>query len=108
MIRVEQPNDSVFVHGVVSQDKAKGIFAYVTVRAQQGSQPGTFQLPGLDPKATYKVNLARPAGDPKVILRALPHWLDGVQLTGAALAKVGLRAPILAPENAILIEVERI
>jgi alpha-galactosidase len=108
MIRVEQPNDTVFVHGVVAQDQSRGIFAYATLRAQQGSQPGSFQLPGLDPKATYRVNVAKPAGDPKVILRALPHWLDGVQLTGAALAKVGLRPPILAPENAFLIEVERI
>ncbi|MEN9752767.1 MAG: hypothetical protein RL670_458, partial [Actinomycetota bacterium] len=107
MIRVEQPNDSVFVHGVVAQDRSRGIFAYVTVRAQQGSQPITFQLPGLDPKANYRVKVALPAGDPKVVLRALPHWLDGVVLTGAALAKVGLRPPILAPENAILIEVER-
>ncbi len=108
MIRVEQPNDTVFVHGVVAQDKSRAIFAYATLRAQQGSQPGSITLPGLDPKASYRVNVARPAGDPKVILRALPHWLDGVQLTGAALAKVGLRPPILAPENAILIEVERI
>jgi len=29
-------------------------------------------------------------------------------LTGAALSRIGLRPPILAPENAILVEAERI
>ena len=40
--------------------------------------------------------------------RQSPKWLDRVVLTGAALALVGVRPPILAPENAILVEVERV
>jgi alpha-galactosidase len=52
--------------------------------------------------------MVQPAGAPQYVHRQMPKWLDGVVLTGAALAKVGLRPPILAPENAILIEAERI
>jgi hypothetical protein len=32
--------------------------------------------------------------------------MDGVKLTGAALESVGLRVPILNPENAMLIEIK--
>jgi len=36
-----------------------------------------------------------------------PGWLTGAVLTGEALSRIGLRPPILAPENAILIAIEK-
>jgi hypothetical protein len=36
-----------------------------------------------------------------------PSWLEGAVLTGEVLSKIGLRPPILAPENAILIAIEK-
>ena len=108
MVRVEQPDDSTFVHGVVAKDKSKAIFALATLRAMPGQTPNALRLEGLDLQANYRVKMVEPAGRAKYVLRQLPKWLEGVVLTGAALAKVGLRPPILAPENAILIEVERV
>lgn len=108
MTRVEHMDDSAFVHGVVAQDKSRAIFAYVTLRAMRGTKPAAVRIVGLEPLASYKVKMVQPAGDSQYIHQQLPKWLDGVVLTGAALAKVGLRPPILAPENAILIEVERV
>ncbi len=37
-----------------------------------------------------------------------PAWLDGIEATGAALAAVGLRPPVLWPEQAVLAVVERV
>ena len=40
--------------------------------------------------------------------RGYPAWMelsDGISLSGAELANIGLRPPILPPENAILIEI---
>lgn len=108
MTRVEHMDDTAFVHGVVAQDQSKAIFAYVTLRAMKGTKPNSVRLVGLQPEALYRVKLVQPAGDAQTIHQKLPIWLDGVELTGAALAKVGLRPPILAPENAILIEAERV
>jgi len=108
MVRVEQPNDNAFVHGVVAQDKSRAIFAYVTLRAMSGQTPNALRFEGLDPAATYRVKMVDPAGPSKYVTRVMPTWLSGVELTGAALARVGVRPPILAPENAILVEVERI
>jgi alpha-galactosidase len=72
------------------------------------STPNALRFEGLDAKASYRLKLVEPAGKAHYIGRQSPKWFDGVVLTGAALARVGVRPPILAPENAILIELERI
>ena len=66
------------------------------------------RVEGLDPAATYRVKMVTPAGQPQYIHRGIPAWLDGIELTGEALAKAGVRPPILAPENAFLVELERL
>jgi len=108
MVRVEQPDDVAFVHGVVAQDKSRALYAYVTLRAMKGQTPNVLRFEGLDSKATYRVKMVTPAGAPQYIHRGLPAWLDGIELTGEALARTGVRPPILAPENAFLIELDRI
>ncbi len=108
MVRIEQYDDSAFVHGVVAQDKSRAIFALVALRGMPASTPNALRFEGLDADASYLVKLVEPAGKAHYIGRQSPKWFDGVVLTGAALARVGVRPPILAPENAILIELERI
>lgn len=108
MIRVGQKDESTFVHGVVSQDQSQALFAYVQLRPSGGTKPSAFCMAGLDEKARYRVKLEEPAGPALYMHQQLPKWLDGVVLTGAALARIGLRPPILAPENAILVSVERV
>ncbi|MEO0312833.1 MAG: hypothetical protein RL140_63 [Actinomycetota bacterium] len=108
MVRVEQPDDAAFVHGVVAQDKSRAIYAYVTLRAMKGQTPNVLRFEGLDPAANYRVKIVEPAGSPQFIQRVMPTWPSGIELTGEALAKVGVRPPILAPENAFLVELERI
>jgi len=108
MIRVEQPNDEAFVHGVVAQDKSKAIFAYAALKGTSGSVPKTMQLLGLDESANYRVQLVEPAGSAFLIARKSPQWFEGVTLSGAALAQVGLKTPVLAPEQAFLVEAVRV
>jgi alpha-galactosidase len=103
-IRIDQPDDAVLVQGVVAQDRSKAIFGYTTVAAQRASRPNTVRLAGLDPKASYQVRAVMPAGNPLEIARSGAAWLDGLELTGAALMNIGLRPPILAPEQGFLIE----
>jgi alpha-galactosidase len=108
MIRVEQPNDEAFVHGVVAQDKSKAIFAYVALKGTSGSLPKSLRILGLDPHAKYSVKLVEPAGAALQIARKSPVWGSGVELSGAALAAIGLRTPVLAPEQALLVEATRL
>jgi alpha-galactosidase len=105
MVRVEI-DDSTFVHGVVSQTQSEALFAYVTLSAASASRPNAILIPGLKPQASYRVSAVFPAGEPTYIQRTQVEWLGGVTLSGAALASVGLRPPVLYPENAMLIEIK--
>jgi alpha-galactosidase len=91
----------------VSQDKSKALFAYVQLRPAGGTLPGSLRFEGLDPTATYRVVAEQPAGEAMFMSQKSPSWLEGATLTGAALSTIGLRPPILAPENAILIAIEK-
>jgi alpha-galactosidase len=108
MVRVEQPQESSFVHGVVAHDTSEALFSYVQLSAAGGSMPARFTLPGLDLEATYRVRLVEPAGPSSSVEAQKPAWCAGVDVSGFALAEIGLRPPILHPENAILIELTRL
>jgi len=108
MVRVDRVDGESFVHGVVSKDKNKALFAYATLGTQGGSRPAGIRFAGLDESKTYKVRATFPAGEPKFLQRANVQWLEGVELSGSALMSMGLRAPILFPDNAFLIEIEAI
>jgi alpha-galactosidase len=107
-VRVEQPDETSFVHGVIAHDRSEAIFAYVQLAAAGGSSASRFLLPGLDPDALYRVRLAEPAGAAHTLQAQSPPWTAGIEASGLALAQIGLRPPILMPENAILIELERL
>jgi alpha-galactosidase len=106
-IRVDTPEE-YFLQGVVSQDRSRAIFSYATLRAISGSRPDSLCFPGLNPDQSYRIRAAYPAGEPKFIQRTQVSWLEGITLSGKALQQVGVRAPILYPENALLIEIEAI
>ena len=108
VVRVETDNDSTFVHGVVSRDQSRALFAYVTLSAQSESRADAIRIDGLDLNRSYRVQATFPVGKPVFQERTGPKWLDGVVLTGRALSQIGLRPPILFPEAALLIEIEAI
>lgn len=105
MVRAEI-DESSFVHGVVSKDKREALFAYVTLAAAQGSRPNAIVIPGLASEKKYQVKAVFPMGEPSFIQRTQVGWLTGVTLTGEALATAGLKAPIMNPENAMLLEIK--
>jgi hypothetical protein len=41
------------------------------------------------------------------MLIAPPQWMSGITMSGSALASIGVTAPILAPANAFLIEIDK-
>ena len=108
MIRVSQQEDASFVHGVVSQDRSRALFALVTLAGQAASRPNAICFEGLDANKHYRAKAVFPAGEPVFTQRTNVAWFDGVEMTGEALRTVGLRSPIMNPENALLIEIEEI
>ncbi|MCA1655904.1 MAG: hypothetical protein LC635_05600, partial [Pseudonocardiaceae bacterium] len=55
----------------------------------------------------YEVTPVAPGGRPLTIQLSAPDWTTKV-LTGAVLAEVGIRPPVLAPEQAWLVELTAI
>jgi alpha-galactosidase len=104
VVRADAPDPAFRVHGVVAQDRTTALFALVALDAPRAALPPPMRLPGLDPNRLYTV---RPIGaDPKSVQDFPPAWLaeGGVTLPGRVLAEVGLPVPLLAPEQALLLE----
>ena len=106
MVRADGADESQLVHGVVATDARRAVFAVVALDSAEAALPPLARLPGLDPDARYTVRPFAPGDRPRTIADAAPPWWDrgSAVLTGRTLAEVGLPVPLLAPEEALLLE----
>jgi alpha-galactosidase len=102
LVRVERPADhETALYGVVSVDRREALF--VLVRLQTGPRYGTapIMFPGLAPEQRYRVERVRLPGEgPPVHGPALRTPADVVVAPGSLLARAGIEAPALRPEQA--------
>jgi alpha-galactosidase len=70
--------------------------------------PAALKFPGLEATASYSIKAVYPVGKPRFMLITPPQWMDGITMSGSALATIGVSAPILAPANAVLIEITKL
>ncbi|MEU4622142.1 alpha-galactosidase [Actinoplanes sp. NPDC023801] len=104
VVRADSPDPAHLLHGVVAQDRTHAVFALVTVGTPAAALPPPIRFPGLDPERDYTV---RPIGaPPRYMQDAPPAWMTAgsVTLPGRFLAEAGLPAPLLTPEQALLLE----
>jgi alpha-galactosidase len=104
VVRADAPDPAFRVHGVVAQDRESALFALVALDAPRAALPPPLRLPGLDPDRLYTV---QPIGAaPKTVQDSPPEWLakGSITLPGRVLAEAGLPVPLLAPEQALLLE----
>ena len=107
-VRADETETTNQIHGVVAQDKSEALFMYAQLRTSDYSRPANIRLPGLEAEATYLVKVIEPAGAAVGMQMLPPKWYEGVKLSGALLASLGLRAPVLRPEQALLMQVSRV
>ncbi len=111
MVRADVPDDSLMVHGVVSDDGGSALFAVVSTRTSFAEQPGRVAIPGLDSERSYMVQAIFPAPGDADYARTFtqvqpPAWLpSGAEASGRFLAEVGLPMPVLNPEHALLLRI---
>ena len=113
VVRVDSIDEALktptaWTHGVMAQDGSRGIFAHVVMSMSQFALPPALRLAGLNIDDSYHVKLVTPAGGYLSTQKFDPAWVEGVTLSGGYLMNQGLRAPILKPENAFLLEVTRV
>lgn len=103
-VHIDTPDDSYWAHGYVSPDQDRAIISFVAMATGVAAHPGRMRIPGLRENTSYRVEpielsapslVAAPGGPPG-------WWTDRLTVSGAALARVGLQAPVLYPEQALL------
>jgi len=114
MIRADVADDSLMLHGVVSQRPVQqgdtaALFALVSTRTAFAEQTGRIIIPGLEADRGYRVEAVFPLPADADYAHNYtqvqpPAWLaDGAQASGRFLSTVGLPMPILNPEHAVLL-----
>jgi alpha-galactosidase len=104
VVRVDHPDPTALVHGVVAQDRAEALFAYVQLASSPTEAPPPVRLRELDAQRRYRVTTVPLAGGPSAQETAPPPWAaDGIVLTGQLLMTVGLQMPVLHPEQALIL-----
>ncbi|MET0726537.1 MAG: alpha-galactosidase [Leifsonia sp.] len=105
VVRADAADAAQVVHGVVAPDRRHAVFSAAVIGTPSAALPPAVRLPGLDPDAVYTVS-PLDFGPVTTVQDAAPPWFaaGAVRLTGRVLAEVGLPLPLLAPENAIVLE----
>jgi alpha-galactosidase len=105
VVRSDYPDDSFWCHGVVSHDQRRALFSFVAVDTSVAAQPGRVRLSGLDPTSVYRVEPVQLSLGSLVKTRSgLPDWLTTeTSVSGALLEPIGLQAPMLYPEQALVL-----
>ncbi len=106
LVRVAMPDPGVWFKGVVNE--FGGIYSLSVLEATPAVNLGVLRFPGLEPGPRYRVRvIERPALAPA---HQVP-WLNAghpLELTGAQLMHVGLRAPVLRPATTVLFVVTKV
>ena len=100
VVRIDTPDDTAWMHGVVAADQSATLLSYVQLDEPRNDQPAALRVPGLDPRRRYQVSDVTP--DPRRSRRS-GLWkarIPSVQVSGAALAEIGLA---IAPQRTLTV-----
>lgn len=107
-IDVDGVDPGLDVRGVVAADRRSAVFTIIQVVSGPYAPPSRVRIPGLVPDRSYRVQvLAQTPSDGSGRTR-LEWAVDGVTLTGAALAATGVRPPVLNPQSGVVIELHAV
>lgn len=104
LVRVDRPADpGTVLYGVVAADRTEALFNLVRIETASRYGTAPLVLAGLDPETRYRVQRVPMPGEGLEVHDA--YQRDGardVVVTGSALMHVGIAAPNLRPEQAVI------
>ena len=106
MVRIDTPDDTAWMYGVVAADASAALMSYVQLDEPRNDQPSALRIPGLNPRRRYQVTELTPAQHRPGRGGLAEDRIPTLQISGAALAEIGLA---IAPRRmltaiAVLIE----
>jgi alpha-galactosidase len=90
MVRIDTPDDTAWMYGVVAPDGAAALVSYVQLDEPRNDQPSALRVPGLDPARRYRVTDVTPGEQRPRFSGLAGTRLSGFEVSGAALAEVGV------------------
>jgi alpha-galactosidase len=103
VVRVDHPDDAVWVHGVVAADRSAAVIALVQLDQSMHELPSPVRIPGLDPTREYRIARIDPH-DPTAPARPR-HGVELPELpiSGDVLAQVGVNVRPQLPQTVVLL-----
>ena len=98
VVRLDTPDDTAWMHGVVTADRSAALMSYVQLDEPISDQPATLRVPGLDPRRRYRVTDVTPGQRPGQRAGLADAPVAGLEVAGAALADIGLA---IAPQRTL-------
>ena len=106
MVRIDTPDDTAWIYGVVAPDQAAALMSYVQLDEPRHDQPLALRIPGLDPARRYRVTDVTPGEHRPRRTGLAGGRLAGLQASGAALAEVGVPMAAQRPLSALVLLAE--
>ncbi|WP_036982470.1 alpha-galactosidase [Acidipropionibacterium jensenii] len=107
IVRRDVADGSIWLHGVVSQDRSQGLYQLVTRHRSPLSPRGMMPIPGLDRDRSYRLRTVLVGGGPAGLV--LPPWASepgGIVVPGAVLEDVGVHSPLLNPDQVLMLKAD--
>jgi alpha-galactosidase len=106
VVRLETPDDTAWMHGVVSGDRSAALMSYTQLDEPVNDQPAALRVPGLDPVRRYRVTDVTPGARLPRRVGLTDARIAGIEVSGAALAEIGLAIPAQRALTAVVVLVE--
>ena len=106
VVRSDVIQGNAQMYGTVSKDKQRAIFTYMQLTSIDNFGPLVATFDGLDPLRTYTVTVNTDLSATDFLHKSNPGWWPSVELSGEALASIGLQLPVTRPESGLLFELQ--
>jgi alpha-galactosidase len=119
VVRLDVPDDSMLIHGVVAADRSAALMSYVQLAESGHTRAAALRVPGLEPARAYRVTDVTPgagpdagpdagrpdagrpdAGGPDAGGPDAGGAFAGTVASGAALGEIGMAVPVRRPHAA--------
>jgi len=106
VIRVDHPDPTVEVHGVLDRAAREGLIAVTRLASNVAHHTPPLRIPRLDPESTYQLALVPEVVEPLDLARAQPEWITSRLIaTGRQLGGAGFSLPQMLPESSLVFHV---
>ncbi|UNX53233.1 alpha-galactosidase [Georgenia sp. TF02-10] len=109
LVRPDHADEDAVLTGVVGADQRRAVFLYARLDTAVAAGGERIRLTGLREDALYEVRVRRDLGEVPTMDRVPPPWMaEPLLVPGRVLAELGLAAPQLLPQEAMLLDLSAV